>query len=502
MISLDTLANNYRFWRYFFELSAIPRPSRYEQQSCEWVISYATQWGHSYKQDDFGNISVSVAANKTEMASFPSVALQGHLDMVCEQDEGTHDFFKDSLHLYVTEDGEWIRAKGTTLGADNGIAIAYMMALMDTDCSVAHGPLELIFTLDEETGLNGAANLGKDMISSNYMINIDNSIEAMCCIGCAGGSDYIAEIPILRESPHKESEQYTIEVKGLIGGHSGSEIYQMRASAIKIAERVLSELQSYARLQLYELEAGDKRNAIPRAATMKIYVQPSDVKVLQEQLPMITHAIRSELLAIDQGLTISLNPDTPADTPSKDTMVLTEGSLQQILQAIRLCPHGVFSRKSDTSSGTMLSTNLAAIHTSTTSISFVNNFRFSNMRGAHHVTRVLDSVFKVSGARIHTDNRYVAWESEENSTLEMLFGKYYENQTGNPIFTETTHGGIECGLIKKKMADIGINHFEVICIGPEIHNLHSPEEKMRISSAEDMWQIIGSMLTHASELSQ
>lgn len=491
-MTLHELSQNNLMWKYFFELSAIPRPSRYEKLACRWVIDNANKWGLSYKQDGFGNISVQVPANHKELEFFPLVALQGHLDMVCEKDNIEHDFMKDPLKLRISDDNNWISATGTTLGADNGIAAAYQMAFMDPKCPSVHGPLEMIFTLDEETGLNGATALGDGMINAKYMINIDNSQEAMCCIGCAGGRDYLVEIPILREQVKSDDTSYKIIIEGLAGGHSGSEIYDGRASAIKLCERVLSEIRNSIDFSVSYIDSGDKRNAIPREARVHIHTHSSNLDAIKSLLTTQEEGIRKELIAIDQRFSLSISPVTL----HSDLLVFTNGSLNMVLQKLQLCPHGVLMRRSLKSSGTMLSTNLAAVHTHDNHLLLINNSRFSNQLGLNHVSRILNAVFGDIGVKIYSENGYSAWEEIDNSPLEALFSKYYEQHNQVPSYSDTTHGGIECGIIKSKQ----LYHLDVISIGPEILFLHSPQERINIKSTENMWAVLCTMLANAKEL--
>lgn len=491
MITLKTLAERYSYWNYFFELSSIPRPSSHPEKVCAWVLAYVSQWNLKYKQDDYGNITVWVPANKPAYNTHPLLTIQAHLDMVCEVDEKKHDFMTDPLDLMISDDEVYVTANGTTLGADDGIGVAYQMALMDPDCPASHGPLELLFTLDEEIGLVGASKLGEGMVTSSLFINIDNSREGMCCNGCAGGKNLETEVPIIREAVQTDMQPYILEVKGLAGGHSGSDIYDLRATAIKLIERVYSEMSSRFNTQVESIESGDKHNAIPRSAKIYCYAKPADISMIRTMFADLQGMICNELLEIDQGFVIQIH-ERAHDTK----LVLTGSSLKQILKLIRLCPHGVFARRSDTSEGTMISTNLASIHTEHTFIQFVNSARFSNAFGRSHIMRMLETLFIDADAKIQKNGEYAAWEVAEHSMLEQAFCKHYEAHTGKQASIGTIHGGLECGIIKALQ-----NHpLDVISIGPTVDFLHSPSERMHIESCDIVWNVIADMLQHANEL--
>lgn len=494
MVTLEELSKQYAFWKYFFELSSIPRPSFNQEPACEWVVKYAEEWELSYRRDDYGNIVVKVPANDETLVEAPLIAIQAHLDMVCEKNEIEHDFTQDSLQLYVTEDKKYVKAKDTTLGADDGIGVAYQMSLMDPNCEYPHGPLEMLFTLDEEVGLVGATHLGKGMLEAEYLINIDNSEEGMCCIGCAGGKNVIAELPVLRKPVKKEYAPFELRVKGLAGGHSGSDIFELRANAIKLTERVLSAIRNEVDISVQGFQSGDKLNAIPREAKVQLFAKREDIEKINTILTELQKAIRSELLDVDKNFTISL--DDCKDQNSTAKLVLTESSLSRIIKLIRYCPNGVYMRRNNKSTGTTLSTNLASIQTNDTSIVFYNSTRFANKYGAKYIVEIVETFFQDVDAKCSESKGYDAWEATDNSVLKKLFCTQYEFYTNKKAVTDVIHGGLECGIIKSTQN----NNLDVISIGPTVDFLHSPSERMHIESCNTMWHVIGKMLGSTKEL--
>lgn len=501
--ALDSLPERELFWKYFIELAQVPRPSKHEQQAREWVLDYVRAWNYKYNIDDAGNLVVLVPASATEYSTYKTIAIQSHLDMVCEKDASSpHDFFHDPLQLRILEDENdthhtWLSATGTTLGADNGIAMAYQMAIMDPNASVPHGHLEMIFTVDEETGLNGAAALSADMMTAEYMINIDNFREGMCSVGCAGGEDFIAEIPIQRSKIDCEHYiAHTIIIEGLAGGHSGSDIYDGRANALKLMEMILTDV-IHAKdidIQIVSIDGGDKINAIVREAVSKVYIHQDDIAKAKKRFQELERFIRNSSVVADEEFSLCIEDGFVDMYEPFSELVdpMDNKTFELLARLIRCCPYGVQIRNSLESTGSKLSNNLSSIRTYMHNLRIVCNLRFANNLFYRAMRRNLLSVFDVPKIKVKFDNYYDAWEQKSDSRLSPLFMDTYKQLSARNAVLNTLHVGIECGVINSRVPQ----DIDAICIGPQIEGAHSPFERINIPSAELVWQVLIAMLTH------
>ena len=499
-------------FRYFIELSSIPRPSGHEEKAKAWVLSYAKKWNRQYQEDTYGNIVVYVPANTLELKQAPVLTIQSHLDMVCEKDsEHSIDFLHEGLQLKITsisdeenianknkidtKENQWLCAVGTTLGADNGIAVAMAMELMSIECTVKHGPLELLFTIEEEIGLTGAANLGKHMIQAKYLLNIDNSEEGFFCTGCAGGKDFVSTIPIAHTSIHGNGntyEAYTLTVEGLSGGHSGMEIYDGRGNALKIIEWILSEINDTHELHIASIEGGDKRNAIPRFAQVQCWIQKSDITNIQKILHNCLENIMLELPEKDKNIHISFQ----ANTTMKNRNVLSIHSFIRILRILRICPAGVLYRKGLDSLDSTMSNNLASISTGEETVKIVNNCRFLSPLAEKHLTRIFDSIFSNDDIHTVSENSYPAWSPKPKSTLLSFFCEEYKKTYQYKPVIAPVHAGIECAILNTRVS----HDIEMISLGPEIKYLHSPMERVNIESTLRVWKFIKQVISKLSTI--
>lgn len=494
MITLQEL-ESHPVWKYFFELSTIPRPSKHEQRVREWIVSYAKKWNIAYKEDDFGNIVYNVEANDPAYCDTPCVVIQSHLDMVCEKDEEIqHDFFSDPLHLHILHDETneaWCTARGTTLGADNGIAVAMTLALADPECKNPHGPLQLLFTLDEETGLNGAANLGEDMLNAPYLINIDNSEEGVLCIGCAGGVDFVTQLPIIREAipPAQDLSPYRLSVRGLSGGHSGTEIYDGRSNAIKIMEWALRTLRyTFSPCMVYEIHGGDKRNAIAHFAHANVLLSQEDFRRAQQCIENFEQEIQTTFPPYDKALTIQVEP---VRNLPQFPYPITDASVNAICASIRLCPHGVIQRRGLRSPDSSLSNNLASIRTHEEDVTIMNNSRFSSAYQAQYMEGMFDDIFAHRAQKTEKENPHPAWQPIHNSKLQETFIEVYKKHYKKMPQVQCVHAGLECGLIKARTTQCNL---DAISIGPTIEFLHSPQERLNVESTHRTWNLLCDVL--------
>ncbi len=482
-------------WKYFFELSDIPRPSKHEEKVRAWIRSYAKKWNLAYKEDDFGNIVCEVKANNPAYENAPLVVIQSHLDMVCEKNEEIeHDFFSDPLRLQILHDEAdeaWCTAQGTTLGADNGIAVAMSLALADPQCTKPHGPLQLLFTLDEETGLNGAANLQEDMLNAPYLINVDNSEEGVLCIGCAGGVDFVTQLPIIREAiPTIENlAAYKISVHGLAGGHSGMEIYDGRSNAIKIMEWVLRILRDeFSQCMVYEIHGGNKRNAIPHFAHACLMLSQKDFQHATHFVKKFEQKIRNTVPPCDSNVTIHIDP---VHNLPQLPHPISEASITTICAAIRLCPHGIIQRSGLRAFEASLSNNLASIRTHEEHITIVNNSRFSNAYQTQYMEGVFADIFTQHAQKTQKENLHYAWQPLRDSKLQEAFIKVYKKHYKKMPQVQCVHAGLECGLIKTRSTQCNL---DAISIGPNIEFLHSPQERLNVASTNRTWNLLCDIL--------
>ncbi len=537
------------------ELTTVPRPSKHEQKAREWIIGYTQKWNRVYKEDDYGNIVVFIPPSSEKTKALPSVTIQSHLDMVCEKNmDSTIDFLTDPLVLTLEEkpasnsagkpasepasnsagkpakdQEQWLTAVGTTLGADNGIAVAMAVELMNPELGIEHGPLELLFTLDEEIGLTGAANLSADMIASPYLINIDNSEEGFFCTGCAGGRDFTSTIPVATSMLPSTAAStaagtvagtvgdsylpYEISVQGLSGGHSGMEIFDGRGNAIKILEWVLSDVQEEVQIFVSSLEGGNKRNAIPHFASARCWVAKQDLEALQKRIDGCRQDIALELPKIDQDFRIELsardtaqaaqaahdNSQTAHDNSQAaqdDREVFSKTSLQRILSFIRLCPHGVLYRRGLDSLETTLSNNLASIHTKDAKVCIVNNSRFLSSSADRHISRTIKNLFADDDITNYTENYYEEWKPKTNSKLLAFCTEEYERLFQKKAVVGVVHAGIECAVLNTRVPQ----SLDMISFGPDIEFLHSPKERVHIASTFRVWDFLKNILAKFSDL--
>lgn len=460
-----------RLWNYFLDISRIPRESGNEEGVRRYLIAFAQKHGFTYHIDKTGNVIMKVPATKG-MEHLPSLALQGHMDMVCVKDEGVeHDFAKDPILLVREED--WIRAQGTTLGADNGIAIALILDLF-TDEKASHGPLEAIFTTSEETGLEGAFGLDASLIESRKMLNLDSEEEGVFYIGCAGGVEIKGTVPFVAEPVRPEEEALSINIDGLKGGHSGGEIHKQRANAISCMARVLRNIGDNMPLRLARIEGGTKRNVIPSICKATITV-PSDMKEKTIIIAKSTYKdIKREFAESDPDLRITIEsaqdrPDLAVDTARSITMV----------NALFLAPHGI-ERMSQTIEGIVeTSSNLAVIKTKADAFTLVTSHRSSIMSSRDMVAKKAVLAFETAGAVCTYENPYPAWTPDPSLPLAKFCAKAWQEKMGQKAEITAIHAGLECGIINSL-----IDGMDSVSLGPNLEEVHSTKERVSISSTE------------------
>lgn len=463
-------------WKHFGRLSEIPRPPGAEHAALEYVKTVAAERGAGWRQDDAGNLVVFVGGEPG-----PTVAVQAHLDMVCEKDPGVdHDFTTDPIR--VRRDGNRIFADGTTLGADNGIGAAAALALLTSD-EVRHGPLELVFTVREETGLHGAMEFNASLLQSRMLINLDSEDPDELTIGCAGGATVELRPPLKWEPVPEGWAARELVVSGLQGGHSGVEIDKPRANAIKVAASVLSGLRSALAVRLAGISGGTAHNVIPRDARALIVASPDGAARLGEAVAGISQALLSEWGAKEPGLQIALNE---AGVPAQTLAAKSEDAVAGLLSDI---PHGpqdwseTFPGKVETSS------NLAQVRVSPEEAVVVASVRSLSAHKLFRTrTAISTSGLKV-GAKAEVVDSYPGWDPEPDAPLLAVAARRYEQVNGKPASIQVIHAGLECGVLVSKKQDM-----QAISFGPLITGAHSPQETVDAGTVDAMWRLLVGIL--------
>jgi len=464
-------------WKYFAEISKIPRGSKNEAAISRYVLATAKSFGLAAKADEARNVVVKKPASPGK-ENVRSVCLQGHMDMVCEKDiDKTHDFLKDPIEL-VRKDNI-ITANGTTLGADNGVAVATNLALM-ADKSVEHGPLEFLFTVDEETGLTGANCLQPGFVESRILLNLDSEEEWVLCVGCAGGKDTTAKWRLERETSPTKSVPVQIQVKGLRGGHSGIEIDKGCGNAIKILNRALVELDRLG-ARLVSINGGKKHNAIPRDANALLFVPAKNTGATHEVVERVSALLKTENATIDPGLSITMTKLSGKKTGK----VFGKRLQKRLLQTITSMPHGVIKMSPDLPGLVQTSTNLAIIQTSPKSIRIHTSQRSSVLSELDELTYVVRTIFDMGGAEAETGNGYPPWKPNMDSEILGITKNAYVQLNGKEPEVKAVHAGLECGIIGEKYPGM-----DMVSFGPTMEGVHTPDERIYIDSVERFWNLL------------
>ncbi len=469
------------FWEHFYNISQIPRCSKHEEKVREYVISFAKEKGLEYKEDAVGNIVIKKAATPG-YEDKPIAVLQGHLDMVCEKNQGTeHDFSKDPITL--VRDGDWMTADGTTLGADNGVAVAAALAIMEDD-SIEHGPLEALFTIDEETGLTGATELDPTMLEGKILLNIDSEEEGALYIGCAGGKDTEGFMTIDWEAAPSGYTPVKVTVNGLKGGHSGLDIIEGRGNAVILGNRFLFNLNKNADFRLFNLEGGSKHNAIPREFFAQLMIKNEDMEKLENAALTYKKIYLNELGDIEPDLNITVEKLTA--TPDK---VFTKSFTDNLMNLIYAIPHGVISMSRAVEGLVETSTNMAVIKMQDDELFILTSQRSSVMSARDDIADKVSAVLTLGGARAVQGNGYPAWQPNKDSALLKKCKDVHLKVVGKEAEVKAIHAGLECGIIGDKFEGM-----DMISFGPDILGAHSPEERVNIKSWERVWNFLLELL--------
>jgi dipeptidase D len=466
-------------WKHFDALAKIPRPSTKEAAVSDYVLAQAGHCGLEVIQDKVGNMVIRKPAHAGREAA-PMVMLQGHLDMVCEKNEGTvHNFDTDPIK--IVRDGDWLKADGTTLGADNGVGISAALAVMDSK-NIAHGPLEFVFTVDEESGLTGAAEFPGGMLKSKYYLNLDNEETGAICIGCAGGIKTTGRRKIgFRQA--KANRAWRIKVSGLKGGHSGVDIHQGRGNALRILGGVLQTLLDHHPAEIAEINGGSAQNAIPREAFAIVLLDSRKGKELRSVIAKAELEYRDDLGAFDAGLKITIEN---APRPAK---VMAPADGRGVVDLLVSLPHGVLAMNPDVPGLTQNSTNLATVSIKGGIVEIVTSQRSALDSSKWAAARMVSTIFRLAGFEVDRSGSYPGWKPEPASDIVLKLQAVHEKTFGRPARLIAMHAGLECGVIGEKYPGMQMASF-----GPTIVDPHSPNERVQISTVEAFWNYLKAAL--------
>jgi dipeptidase D len=472
-------------WDYFYQIAQVPRPSKKEKKIREFMRSFAENNKFELKEDKVGNMVIKVPATPG-FEDKPTVVLQGHLDMVCEQNKGTnHDFDKDPIKL--VNEGEWIAAEGTTLGADNGIGVAAGMAAA-TDKSVTHGPLELLCTIDEETGMTGVNALQPGFIEGKILLNMDSEEDGSFYVGCSGGVDTLGVLEVDSRKLKKNMVPYELLIGGLKGGHSGLDIQAGRANAIRLLAMLLNRFKD-VKFRIASISGGSKRNAIPREAEVILLVKPGEEKKIKS---VINHFVSDTLLEFgknDGGLEVKLKK-----SKNEVGKVFSKKFTSKLINILLAVPHGILAMSPDIEGLVETSTNLATIVTEDGKVKIGTSQRSSIDSAKINASNMVKSVFVLGGAsEVVTGDGYPGWQPNMDSELLKNSRNVYKEIFGKEADVKAIHAGLECGILGTKY-----DNLDMISFGPTITGAHSPDEKVNIKAVENFYELLKGILKAAA----
>ncbi len=472
-------------WRQFEKILTIPRESGKEEQIIEYVIGEANRFGLEYRQDEIGNVIISKPATPGHESS-PGVVLQSHLDMVCEKNSDVdHDFTKDPIQTEI-KDG-YLTAVGTTLGGDNGIGVAAQLAVLE-DKELVHGPLETLFTVDEEAGLGGARALSSGFVKGRTLLNLDSEELEILYVGCAGGMDTNVTFNLPLESCQPATTGLKISVKGLRGGHSGCDIEKFRGNAVKLLTRTLFSLNETFQIGLAELHGGNRRNAIAREAQAVICVTKNNLAAIKQAVTICETWFKDEYGTVEPGLTVT------ADETDLPPGVFYGANANRLLDFLMAAPHGVAAMSPDIEGLVETSTNMASVKTSNDIVKIQFMTRSSIDSALNMVSGSIAGAARLAGAHFKHSGKYSGWKPNMNSRILNTTARAHENVFGFAPEIKAIHAGLECGIIGQQIPDM-----DMVSFGPLLENPHSPAEQLQIDSVEKFWKLMAETLRLLAE---
>jgi dipeptidase D len=466
---------------YFEDITRIPRGSGNEKAISDYLVSFAKKHNLEVIQDEALNVIIKKSGSKG-YENAPTVILQGHMDMVCEKNkEVQHNFEKDPLNIRI--EGDFIKAAGTTLGADNGIAVAYCLAILSSK-DISHPPLEVLITTEEETGMGGASNIKKENLSGKILINIDSEEEGELLSSCAGGVRNRVKLKIEKEEVKEGFMPLKLIIKGLKGGHSGMEIDKGRGNANKLIGRVLNDLNSNLDIYIAEINGGAKMNAIPREAEAIILAKEKDKVDLEELVAKWKETLKNELKNSDSEVTVQIEK-----LEKKVEKTFTKDLGSRIIELLMLIPNGVQTMSMDIKGLVQSSTNLGVVTTDHNKVTFESAIRSSVKSLKYDIVKRIETVAKLTGAEMTLESEYPEWEYRADSYIRDVFVKVYKDMYNKEPKITAIHAGLECGILKDILGDL-----DMISFGPNMYDVHTPEERLSISSTERTFQYLLNVL--------
>ncbi len=460
-------------FEFFGEILSVPRPSKHEAKMTEYLMNWAEQRGLEHERDEIGNVIIRKAATKG-MENKPWVCLQSHIDMVCEKNSDKNfDFMKDAIEPRI--EGQWLMATGTTLGADDGIGVATALAILNAN-DIAHGPIECLFTVDEETGLSGANALSPNALKSRILLNLDSEDEGEMFIGCAGGVDTLAKLPFDKEDT-PQGAYFRISVKGLKGGHSGDDINKGLGCANKLLNRILWEADKEMDMRLACFNGGNLRNAIAREAYADVVVTEQEAEDLKQLVEKFASDLKYEFRSTEPNMQISIEG---IEKPAFVVDMLSQDNLLNVLYA---CPHGVLSMSREIPNFVETSTNLASVKTEDNHFFITTSQRSSVESAKVAAASRVESCFLLAGADVEHTDGYPGWAPNTDSHVLKVAVDTYKKLFGKEPVVRAIHAGLECGLIGEKYENM-----DMISYGPTLRGVHSPEERLEIATVELFWR--------------
>lgn len=475
-------------WQNFAGLNAIPRASKKEEQVIAFIIDFGRSLGLETIKDPIGNVVIKKAATPG-MEDRQTVILQSHLDMVHQKNSDTvFDFDVEGIDMFV--DGDWVRATGTTLGADNGIGVAAIMALLAAE-TIAHPALEAMFTIDEETGMTGAKQLDPSNFSGTILLNLDTEEDDELTIGCAGGIDTNTVYNYQQEATAAQSTAFEIRIKGLLGGHSGMDIHKGRANANKLMNRLFYTIHQTVNMQLHSLDGGSLRNAIPRESAAVVVVPYGQKELFILLLKQFTEMLTEEYQTVEPGMTISIE-ESPL--PSK---VMVYADFKKIVNAVYAVPNGVFRMSPDIEDLVEASSNLARVIVKDGEFITQSLQRSSVESTKTDVANAVCAAFENIGCSVSRGGDYPGWKPDPASAILKLMVGLYEQNFGKAPKVEACHAGLECGILGSHLPGM-----DMISFGPTIRGAHSPDERVQISSVQKFWGYLLAVLKEIPKINK
>ncbi|PMR72123.1 aminoacyl-histidine dipeptidase [Billgrantia endophytica] len=467
-------------WRHFRTLCNTPRPSGHEARLVALIEAWADAQGLAHDRDAFGNLRIRKPASPGHEQA-PGVILQGHLDMVAQANaDHPHDFTRDPIETHVNEG--WLQARQTTLGADNGLGVAAALAVLE-DEALVHGPLEALFTLEEESSMGGALNLAEGWLEGQVLLNLDSEDRGEVFIGCAGGADIVVEAQLPTAELNEDEVALRLSLTGLSGGHSGIDIHRGRGNANRLLVRVLRALEAFdARLADYH--GGTLRNALPREAFATLALPADEAEAAGEKVAALQQELRAELAGADEGLTLALHP-----LVSPPAQALNAHASRMLVAALHVAPYGVERMSLDVPGVVETSNNLGVVNLAEGRFHLCALVRSLRDSAAADIADRFRGLFDLIGARTRVENAYPGWTPDPDSALLARFRQLHQQQLGSDPAVKVIHAGLECGILAGKYP-----HLDMISFGPLIRGAHSPNERVELNSVEEFWKLLKGMI--------